>query len=371
MWKKNFSRFLGISCLSLALMGMTSPTADMADISADSPEIQYFGRWDAKDGVYRCGYGATYIKANFTGTTLKADLSGEGIWWRVSIDGKEFHRLKAQGKDTLLGENLSPGEHKVLLVRSTEGQAGISEFRGFTVDDGAGLTKPDPLKKRRLEFVGDSITAGAMNDGKFQGSNYHDVEDNDMSYGPQLARMLHADYSVVAKSGQGIARNYAEAWPLKDVHASDSYDWTFFSKTFSPQNTSWNTKNFPVDAIILSLGTNDFSDENRMPTAKEFKDGYRKLIAIVRKKNPGKPIICTDPAPDHVIILAQIWIRQVVKEMNSQGDDKIYFISFNEKGPLLKAEDFADGNTHPTKEGSRKLAVYLKEKVAGILGWQH
>ncbi len=370
MYKKTFRRLLRISCLSLALMGMSLPTADMADVPADSPEIQYFGRWDARDGVRRCGYGATYIKAKFTGTSLKADMEGSGIWWRVSIDGEAFRRLKPQGKATLLGKDLSPGEHKVLLVRSTEGQAGISEFRGFIVDDGAGLTKPDPLKKRRLEFVGDSITAGAINDGIFQGNNYNDVEDNDMSYGPQLARMLHADYSVVAKSGQGVAHNYTETWPLKGVHACDSYDWTFFSNSFSPKNLSWDTEKFPVDAIILSLGTNDFSDPNRKPTAEEFKEGYRKLIAIVRKKNPGKPIICTDPVPSSVNIRGRLWIRQVVEEMSDQGYEKLYFISINENGPLLKPDDFADGTTHPTKEGSKKLAAYLKDKVAAILGWQ-
>ena len=88
---------LGSFILSLAIMGASVFPGYAAEIPADSPEIQYFGRWDAQEGVYRCGYGATYIKANFTGTSLKADISGDGIWWRVSIDGGEFRRLKPQG----------------------------------------------------------------------------------------------------------------------------------------------------------------------------------------------------------------------------------------------------------------------------------
>ena len=360
---------LGSSILSLAIMGASVFPGYAAEIPADSPEIQYFGRWDAQEGVYRCGYGATYIKANFTGTSLKADISGDGIWWRVSIDGGEFRRLKPQGKDTVLAKNLALGEHKVLFVRSTEGQAGISEFRGFSVDDGSGLAAPDPLKERRLEFVGDSITAGAWNDGDRTGKKYHDVEDNDMSYGPQLARMLEADYSVIAKSGQGVVHNYAGKWPDMGVHASDSYPWTFFSNRFADKHLIWDTERFPVDAIILAIGTNDFSDKERKPTPSEFKEGYKRLVAVVREMNPGKPIICTEPIPSVIGSDARKWIQQVVREENQKGDRDIYFIPINERGALLEVDDYVGDNTHPTKAGSRKIADYLKDKVAGILGW--
>lgn len=362
--------FFRISMLLFVLMGFGMGRADMGEFPADSPEIQYFGRWDAGKGVYRCGFGATYIKANFTGRSLRADLGGSReVWWRVSIDGSEFRRFKPRGKDTLLADQLSPGEHKVLLVRSTEGQAGISEFRGFRVEDGEALLAPDPMKDRRMEFVGDSITAGAINDGKWVG-NYFDVEDNDMSYGPQLARMLDADYSVIAKSGQGVVHNYAEAWPGHGVHASDSYAWTFFSNTFSPKNLPWDTKRFPVDAILISIGTNDFSDPNRKPTAEEFKEGYRNLISRVREMNPGKDIICIEPFPAHIGPLAGMWTEDVVEEARRGGDERIHYIAVNEEKPMLETEDYADGRTHPTKAGSRKAALYLKDKVARILGWQ-
>ena len=151
-------------CTGLLFFVMAAASIEPAyaeRVPANAPEIQYFGRWDDKGGVHRCGYGATYIKANFTGTSLWADLIGKDIWWRVSIDGSAFRRLRPQGKHTLLVKQLPPGNHKVLLVRSTEEEAGISEFRGFDLDDGAAIVAPDGLKTRRLEFVGDSITAGA------------------------------------------------------------------------------------------------------------------------------------------------------------------------------------------------------------------
>ncbi len=368
----------GYFILTAITVWMNEPAAEAKTISADASEIRYFGRWDKADGVYRCGYGAVYLKANFTGTSLKADLTGKGIWWRVSIDGSDFRRFAPEGRDTVLAKELSEGEHKVLLVRSTEGEAGIAEFRGFEVDDAAQLTPADPVKERRLEFVGDSITAGAENEGPWgNGKGYHDVEDNDMAFGPQLARMLNADYSVIAKSGQGIVQNYGEKWPYQGVHASDSYVWTFFSKDFSPENQEWDTKRFPVDAIIVAYGTNDFSNSPIPPTDQAFREGYQKLIRVIRSKNPGKPIICLDPltgttlpgmedaeADRKVIGL----IRQMVEDWNRQGDKDVYFIPVNEGGRLLPPEDLVEGG-HPRQSGDTKIANYLKDKVAAILGW--
>ncbi|MBQ7515684.1 MAG: hypothetical protein IJS96_05325 [Schwartzia sp.] len=356
--------------LSVLFAGIGMSTASLKEIPADSPYIQYFGRWDVQDGVYRCGYGATYIRMNFTGTRLAADMEGGSVRWQVSVDGGAFRCLRPQGRDTVLAENLSPGPHRVLFVRLGEGIAGINTIRGFTVDDEAELLPPAPLKKRRLEFVGDSITAGAMNDGQYTGDNYTDVGDNDMAFGPQLARMLDADYSVIAKSGQGVVHNYSEAWPWKGVHAKDSYAWTLFCNEFRPDNRLWDTERFPVDAIVVALGTNDLSDKNCQPFARPFINGYKELLATIRRMNPGKPIICTEPVPEHCGVIARDWIRRAVEERLADGDEKIWFIPLNENGSLLEPADYADGNTHPTKKGSTKIAKYLRDKeVARLLGW--
>ena len=361
-------RILGISLLSLTILGGNAAVR-AGKIPAGSSKIQYFGRWDAQNNVCRCASGAAYIKAVFTGTSIKADLTDTDVWWQVSIDGNDFRRFRSQGRDTVLAEDLSPGMHTLLLVRATEGDAGVSEFRGFTLDDHATLLRPEPMKKRRLEFVGDSISAGAMNLGKYTGENYYEVEDSDMAYGPQLARMLDADYSVVANSGQGIAHNYAEQPPYTEIHAADSYGWTFPCKEPVKDNIRWDARSFPVDATIVSMGTNDFTDRDHL-TPEDFKNGYRNLLACIRKVNPNKTIICVEPLPSWLGADARRWIREAVADMKTAGESNIYFIPVNEERPLLSAGDYTDGETHPNRNGSSRLAGYLKDKVAAILGWQ-
>jgi len=345
-------------------------SANAAFIEAVCPQIQYFGRWEKNPSVYRCAQGATYIKANFTGTSLYANLEDSNAWWRVSIDGGEFRRFRPQGKHTMLAENLSQGEHKVLLVRSTEGRAGVSEFRGFYIDDDAQILPPDLMKKRRLEFIGDSITAGFKNDG-FSDGAYQDIEDNDMAFGPQLARMLDADYSVLAKSGEGVVHNWGEDWPNNQVHTADRYGWIFYSDKKSPENKKWNPQDFPVDGTIIALGTNDFnrSDQKRKPTHEEFVDGYEHLLQIVRQLNPDIPIICIEPVPSAIPSYVGEWINEAVTAQKEKGDNNIYYIAINEGRPLLEPSDYAGDNTHPLKSGAKKIALFLKDKVAGILGW--
>lgn len=364
MKKKNLILAVGLSLACVFGAG----ACEAAAVPQTSESIQYFGRWDKGADAYRCAQGATYIKANFTGTSLYADLTGPNDWWRVSIDGGEFRRFRPRGAKTMLAENLQPGQHSVLLVRSTEGYMGLSEFRGFILEDGAVLTTPDPLKERRLEFVGDSITAGAKNDGA-PNKPYNNTEDNDMAFGPQLARLLDADYSVLGKSGEGVIHNWAESWPGHEVHTADRYQWVFYSDKFSPENKAWDTKDFPVDGVVIAIGTNDFSDTERKPTEEEFTAGYKNLVETVRRMNPEAEIICTEPVPSWVGENVRQWISSVVDGFNAAGDTRVHYIALNADGPLLEESDYAGDSTHPLKDGSKKIAAYLKDKVAKIMGW--
>jgi hypothetical protein len=56
-------------------------------------------------------------------------------------------------------------------------------------------------------------------------------------------------------------------------------------------------------------------------------------------------------------------------ECKALGDNNLFFIPLNKEKPLLEAQDYAGDNTHPLKNGSKKIALYLKDKVAEILGW--
>ena len=341
-------------------------------IAPNDANLQYFGRWDKSNAQeYQCAQGAVYIKANFTGTSIKAKMRDPNDKWRVSIDGSAFKKIKPKGSETVLAENLKPGTHKLLFVRSTEGYMGTTKFYGFELDDGAKLEKPDPLKTRRLEFVGDSITAGAKNDGELKGENYNDIEDNDQAYGPKVSRMLGADYSIVAKSGEGVVHNWADPWPSNQVHTADHYVWTMYSDRKSGEHSLWDAKDFPIDATIVAMGTNDFSKPaQHSPTRDEFVAGYVHLIKTIRSVNPGKKIICTEPVPGWVGKRGRDWVKAAVDQVTGEGMKEVYFLAINDPQPLLEESDYAHDSTHLLQTGHQKIADYLKDKIAAIMGWK-
>ena len=335
-------------------------------IPADTGVIQYFGRWDLTSaGEARTGRGAVYLRVGFTGTSLRIRLKDTKNWWRYTIDGREYTKFKPRMEECLLAKDLLPGRHQLFLVRCTEGEFGISQFTGLVVDDGAELFTAGPASSRRIEVIGDSISAGAMNDGP-AGLSYRTREDGSVSFAPELARRLQAEWSVVAKSGEGIIHNYTEDVTKYHIHTQDTYERTFYTRT----QPVWKPVRFAPQVVLINMGANDFSDPMHRPAEKSFITGYKHLIRLVRVMNPEAVILGVEPVPMQIGPEAGQWVRKAIEAMRTAGDEKLYFIPININGPLLQPEDYVGDGMHPTVAGSKKIAAYLQGCIAEIMGWK-
>ena len=68
-----------IAAMLLGMGTMLVPSMSIADaataIAPNDANLQYFGRWDKRNAQeYQCAQGAVYIKANFTGTSIKVKM---------------------------------------------------------------------------------------------------------------------------------------------------------------------------------------------------------------------------------------------------------------------------------------------------------
>lgn len=177
-------------------------------------------------------------------------------------------------------------------------------------------------------------------------------------------------HSIVAKSGEGVVHNWADPWPSHQVHTADRYVWTMYSDRKEGSHPRWDAKQFPVDATIVAMGTNDFSKPAKhSPTKEEFVAGYVNLIKTIRAVNPGKKIICTEPVPNWGGKRGRAWVRAAVDQVTAEGMKDVYFIAINDPQPLLAESDYAHDSTHPLQTGHQKIAAYLKDKIAAIMGW--
>jgi lysophospholipase L1-like esterase len=348
----------------------------------DDANILYTGRIDfsnAKEPKFSAP--GVYIRARFRGTGVAVLLEDEYKWgtnrnyFDALIDDGAV--LKIAPKEGITRSAVASGlpntEHELTIVKRTEASIGYSKFLGFEV---AGEILPPPARPaRRMEFIGDSITAGAgieaaNNSAECQADGWGQPYNNArLAYGPVLARSLHAEYHVSAVSGIGLVRNYSsqyDARPMPEV-----YDLTFFEQTGSPK---WDPELFVMDALVLALGTNDFSpgDSKRDPMDVDaFAAKYVEFIRRLRADCPQVEIFVVSspmlgdhwPGPANTFATDQkTAISKTVDVLNAEGDPKIhkYFST-----PVVGI----GCGTHPSIEQQAMMASQLRSAIAPVMGW--
>jgi len=343
----------------------TSPTAAPAGlISADDPLIRYTGRLDFSDPKRpRFDWPAVTIEAAFEGSSIAALLEDGRNSYDVTIDG-QTSVLRTQPGQTryLLAEGLGKGRHTVRLVKRTETFYGTPRFLGFELGAGRELGALPPAKERRIEFVGDSITAGYGVEGDSPTCIYSpETENAALTYAAQTADLLDAAYTIAAVSGVGVVRNYNS-----DGAMSTGTMLTYYGRTVAndPQE-DWDFGEWVPDAVVINLGTNDFSTTPH-PEGELFLEGYTNLIFKVRQKYPRAHIFAV--AGPLMVGPAENTIRSVVTQMNEAlGDDRVHFVLI-ENTLELTAVDFGC-DWHPNVSGQAKIAAQLAPAIAEVMGW--
>ncbi len=73
---------------------------------------------------------------------------------------RTFHNISVYP----LASGLSKGRKDIKVARRTEAEFGSTTFGGFLAD--GEISSPPPPNNRKIEWIGDSITCGAGNEGK-------------------------------------------------------------------------------------------------------------------------------------------------------------------------------------------------------------
>ena len=421
--KNKIAMYLLLALLAAGLVFCGSAAA--ADlVPAASPRVKTMGRWiPADNGCLYAGRGAVMASVEFEGTGVQVQMFSDSlgdVWWLKKLDDGPLLRFKSQMGINDLYADLPYGKHTLTIIRETEGMRGVTILRGFyftgeketaesaagtpaavTADTGksyaekgsAGISKAEKKNRKKhkaekknaivsktvkdepedppapqvphrkyIEIIGDSVAAGAF---IYPDGDYFQRESGYLAFGPRLARMLNADWSCVASSGEGAVRNNEEKAPYNAKHAEDQIERAFYTQ-IEPR---WSSGMDDPDLVILAYGENDFNDAEHRPTDIYFKRQYKSLILKLREFRPDSIIFCVTPANIVTSRQAVPGMSGAVDELRSEGDTKVYFIDLNEQGQLLDDSDFLDG-VHPLASGHEKMARFLLEKVRTVLGWE-
>jgi len=259
-------------------------------ISPADPRIQYSGRIDFSDPKSPVfDWPGVSITTRFRGTSIGFLLQDGQNNFDVQVDGNPVTVWVTRPSQTLYSlEGLAPDEHEVRIVKRTEALFGPTVFQGLVLEKAVDLLEPPARPKRKIEIIGDSWVCGYGNEGaSVLCPDLRPFENADKSFGALLARDLKAEYHLVAYSGKGVIRNWAEKGPVSPNPFPPLFDRVLES---APQSR-WDFSRWIPDAVIVHLGLNDFSTEPQAD-AGNFVRQYALLLQHLRQVYPQASLFC-------------------------------------------------------------------------------
>ncbi|MFK4188032.1 GDSL-type esterase/lipase family protein [Streptomyces sparsogenes] len=301
--------------------------------SVTDPNISYVGRWDVGSGTAAVpNWTGGYLQTAFTGTTVKV-RARDAVNFYASVDGgADVFHAGVRGTVDLTPRPLPQGNHTLRISY----RSGDTVFQGLVLDPGAGTTTPQ-VQAKLIEFVGDSITAGALTDRLALDSYAWKTGEQ---LGMRHTQIARSGYCLVGKDGcTGLA--------------------TQFFKTASTGDRNWDFSRYQASAVVINLGTNDIGHG---VTGAEFQAAYTALLRDIRATYPNAVLFAVQTLKKRYVTET----KAAVSARDSAGDAKVSYVDTT--GWLTDGTDYEDGNGHPNESGHTKFASRLAPIVAAKLG---
>jgi lysophospholipase L1-like esterase len=340
---------------------------------ADDENIQYSGRVDfTKPKEPKFSAPGVSITTKFNGTQVgfKLKAGGNANYYAAVVDDREPVIIRATlAGEFMVAKDLPAGDHLLTIHKRSEAKNGSGIFFGIATD--GKLIAPPAKPTRKIEIIGDSISAGdgmlgpnnsdGCNQQKTPWGTMHDAPN---TYGAVLSRALKAEYHITAVAGIGLIRNYDsfDARPMPAV-----YDLVFTqNKEATPV---WDHKKFIPDAVIINLGTNDFSPgssprpymtvEEFVPAMKTFYTKLRGYYADASFFFVSSPML-DDGWPDGQPSLTnqETALQQVVTDLK---EDNVFYFDIGSYGKGC--------GTHPDVSEHAEMADKLGAFIGEKMGW--
>lgn len=326
------------------------------------PGVRFIGRVDTSDAAgARFAWSGTGIVARFSGTELAVRMNG-AQQYTVLLDGELQPKLTTTGGADVLASGLAAGEHEVEIYRRTEANQGESQFLGFELGSGE-LLAPPAAPERRIEIIGDSISAGYGDEGANMNCSFSpDTENHYLTYGSIAARNVGADLVTVAWSGKGVVCNYGDDPTSCTEPMPVYYDRTLPSRA----DSSWDFSRYQPQAVVINLGTNDMSTTTD-PSEQEFTAAYVDLLTRVRTAYPDALILCTvGPLLNGTdLTTTRAYIAAAVQQRASAGDGGVQTFELAPTNP----SDGYGCDYHPSLRTHEIMAEVLTTTLQTELGW--
>ncbi len=259
----------------------------------------------------------------------------------------------------------------IRVVKLSETAMATCGVKAIAVDSAEGI-RPTPVKARKIEVIGDSITCGyGMDDEEPEHHFRTDTEDTTLAYAYRTAAALDAEHSLVSISGYGIISGYTAtaeekitAQTIPQYYSKVGFCYAAW-QGHRAEETPWDHTAYRPDLIVINLGTNDDSYcLDHADRQADYRDTYVAFLKEVRRCNPGAKILCMlgimgERLCQHMEAAAAEYTRQT-------GDTAIMTLHF----PEQLAEDGRTADWHPTARTHKKAAEKLTSAIREWMDWE-
>lgn len=339
---------------------------------ATSPLIQWWGRTRAN--------GDNTVKFNWEGVQFRVSVEGASTVsinlrmyeakskLKVIVDGMAVKEFVADGQIAhyVLANDLDPDlSHTISVYNNAEPlfyySAEVPTL--VSVSSDGSFTNPPTSPKRRIQFVGDSITAGFGAGGSAPCNASIITDDHFVTYGAKICEYFSAECSeTIARSGRGMIVNCCDDGQTMPEYFLQSLcvdegekDWDFKSAA-------------QPDAVVVNLGTNDFSRIGADITSEwvqKFEDTYVEFVYNVSKVYySSNPVVFLGVGP---MIDDKVFLESVGKIVDraTMGGVRAFYLDM--LGPVRPPLDGCQG--HPGIAGHEQMFQLAKPVIATAMGW--
>jgi lysophospholipase L1-like esterase len=368
-----FACFLSLAFAAFLVRGaetdadttMTNPTS----VSVRDPRMAYMGRVAFVGDEAVMGFPGVTIRFVYRGPApvLRFTAGSENCYFNLACNGWDpvvIHLAHGQNEVALPTGTAPSGGWLVELVRRNEAWQGVASFRGLLLPPGCELLDPPSWPGRKLMIIGDSITGGEYIE-RFPPEDISTprAANAARSFGMLLGRWLKAQVHLVSYGGRGVVRDWQGLTTVANAPQ-------FFNRTLPDDPAStWDHTDYVPDAVVVCLGTNDFSKD--LPDEAAYRKAYDDFVGEIRAVYPRAGIVLAESpifgdaagTPDRA---KRDQLRRVIDAVMTRrraaGDRRIAV------APVAHYPG-TPGNAHPVAFQHEQIANQLMGPIRSLTGW--
>lgn len=341
-------------------------------IPANDPSIWTVGRTQQNaDGTLSFDWESTQfymnvVGANYVRMHIKASGGIFGLFL-VQVDGWEESQVWV-GRDNdesefLIANDLRQKGAQIRVISVLEpafegaNPTSFFTFLGFSTDGAAAAAGPP--RTRRIELVGDSISAGFGSRGSAETPQCPVTgwtSGNPYTYNWFLAEYFKADIVPVAWSGKGMYQNCCDNGETMPSYYLQTLGGGQYTK-------DWDFSRYVPHMLLINLGTNDFGHDSGPAWEARFTQTYVDFVfnATARYKNPKLPVFVAQ-GPMNCGAPLRNSLHSAITKINSGGGNAIY---------LDMCGAVNDGcGSHPGQKGHLQMYEKAKPVIASAMNWK-